>query len=131
MVVRLEVPTGAVLGTGSETVVTIRNHRAGSLDSGGQTIKPGQPALISPAGAIRIQSIPDNERQALDDKVTMACMARKTVYFDAQDKNETEEDVTAFDETGAESDQEIVAVEVTPSEVSPIITVRAATIPKP
>ncbi len=105
--------------------------RAGSLDSGGQTIKPGQQALISLTGVIRIQNIPDNEVHALEDKVTMACMARKTVYFDAQDKNETEEDVTAFDETGAESDQEIVAVEVTPSEVSPIITVSAATIPKP
>ncbi len=106
--------------------------RGGEMDAGGQTLKPGQQAIISPAGAIRIQAIPPAEMGAIDDKVTMACMARKTVYFDAKDKDETglPGDVTAFDETGAGEEQEIEVIEVTQPTVSPDITVSAASIPR-
>jgi uncharacterized delta-60 repeat protein len=66
MVVRLEVPTGAVLGTGSETVVTIRNHRAGSLDSTfvADPILRGQVGRIgfAPDGKVFIDhSLPHNQ----------------------------------------------------------------------
>lgn len=112
--------------------------RAGNLDAGGQKLEPGQQAIISPAGVIRIQPIPPAELKGVEDKVSAACAARKTVYFDVKEKQESgldegqaEGEVTAFDEAaGAESD-EIVAIEVTVPTVSPDITVSAASIPRP
>lgn len=113
--------------------------RAGSLDAGGQRLEPGQQAIISPSGGIRIQPIPPGEMKGLDDKVSMACAARKTVYFDVKenqesglDEGQVEGEVTAFDEAaGAGEENEIVAIEVTPPTVSPDVTVSAASIPRP
>ncbi len=113
--------------------------RAGALDAGGQRLEPGQQAIISPSGGIRIQPIPPGEIKGIEDKVSMACAARKTVYFDVRDKQETnldegqaEGEVTAFDEAaGAGGEDEIVAIEVTPPTVSPDVTVSAASIPRP
>ena len=113
--------------------------RAGTLDAGGQRLEPGQQAIISPSGGIRIQPIPPGEMKGLDDKVSMACAARKTVYFDVKERQESgldegqvEGEVTAFDEAaGAGEEDEIVAIEVTPPTVSPDVTVSAASIPRP
>ncbi len=113
--------------------------RAGSHDAGGQRLEPGQQAIISPSGGIRIQAIPPGEMKSLEDKVSMACAARKTVYFDVKEKQEggldegqIEGEVTAFDEAaGAGSEDEIVAIEVTPPTVDPNVTVSAASIPRP
>lgn len=113
--------------------------RAGNLDAGGQKLEPGQQAIISPSGAIRIQPIPPAEMKGLDDKVSAACAARKSVYFDVKEKQESglddgqnEGEVTAFDEAaGADNEDEIVAIEVTPPSVSPNVTVSAASIPRP
>lgn len=113
--------------------------RSGTLDAGGQRLEPGQQAIISPSGGIRIQPIPPGEIKNLEDKVSMACAARKTVYFDVKEKQENsldegqvEGEVTAFDEAaGAGADEEIVAIEVTPPSVSPDVTVSAASIPRP
>lgn len=113
--------------------------RAGNLDAGGQKVEPGQQAIISPTGAIRIQSIPPAEMSKLEDKVSAACAARKTVYFDVKEKQESaldagqgEGEVTAFDEAaGADAGDEIVAIEVTPPSVSTDVTVSAASIPRP
>lgn len=65
--------------------------KGGDLDLGGQTLKAGQQAIIrnGPPGlpnTIEIRDIPDNERAALDEKVTLACMAKRTVYFDVREK---------------------------------------------
>lgn len=113
--------------------------RSGALDAGGQRLEPGQQAIISPSGGIRIQPIPPGELKGVEDKVSMACAARKTVYFDVKEKQESgldegqaEGEVTAFDEAaGAGEDDEIVAIEVTPPGVSPDVTVSAASIPRP
>ncbi len=113
--------------------------RAGTLDAGGQRLEPGQQAIISPSGGIRIQPIPPGELKNLEDKTSMACAARKTVYFDVKEKQESgldegqiEGEVTAFDEAaGAGDEDEIVAIEVTPPTVSPNVTVSAASIPRP
>jgi hypothetical protein len=110
-----------------EGAITVQ---AGSRDAGGQTLNQGQQALISPAGVIRIQNIPASEIRSLDEKVSMACLARKTVYFDVKEQKAgvADDRITAFD---AEADtNEIVAVEVTPPAVAPEVTVSAASIPR-
>lgn len=65
--------------------------KGGDLDLGGQTLKAGQQAIIRKGApgqpnVVQIQQIPDNEKQALEEKVTLACMAKKTVYFEVREK---------------------------------------------
>ena len=119
-------------------------------DGGGETIKGGQQAIIrrlpGRAPTIEIQAIPDNEMAEIQDKVTLACNARKTVYFDVAakkelteegaaegevptDTTEEEEDLSAgdagtgegwatiFDQADGETVDAIVVVEVTPVEL--------------
>jgi hypothetical protein len=62
---------------------------AGIVDTGGHPLKNGQQAIITPGanGAppqIKIQDIPNNQVKDLNQKVTMACNAKKTVYFEAR-----------------------------------------------
>ena len=84
--------------------------QGGENDAGGYVVKPGQQAFIpSGGGPIQVADITSNQMATLDDKVTMACMARKTVYFEARDEADN---LTAFD---SEEVQEIVAVETTPA----------------
>jgi hypothetical protein len=105
--------------------------RGGTLDAGGQTLTQGQQALIKPDGTIEIRDIPANELISIGEKASMACMARKTVYFDVKGNSEAagEENSTAFDEAAGAGD-EIVAIEVTPTDISPEVTVSAASIPR-
>jgi hypothetical protein len=125
----IEVTTEGTTVSLLEGDITIRG---GERDGGGQVLKQGQQALISPSGMIQIQDIPAGQMKALDDKVTMACMARKSVYFDVKEQEVDSEggDVTAFDETGDTVD-EIVVIEVVPPVLPPVITVSAASIPQP
>ena len=94
--------------------------RGGEYDSGGQTLRSGQQAIITPGrpgtpNSISVQSIPQEEIRALDDKVTVACMAKNTVYFEVAARRTTSEgDKTAFDST----EQEIVPVVVVPADLS-------------
>ena len=65
--------------------------RGGSADLGGQTLRAGEQAIIrqGAAGAsnrIQIQKIPPAEAPLLDDKVSQACMAKKTVYFEVKER---------------------------------------------
>jgi hypothetical protein len=85
--------------------------RAGAMDLAGQTLKGGQQAVIRRRGVgeaneITITDIPKNETPMLEEKVSMACMARRTVYFDVQSA------VAGFNGTSAEAERELVAVEV-------------------
>lgn len=70
-----------------EGEVTIGGDAAGG---GGRTLKGGEQAVITQnpgqPPTIIIQPIPDEERAAIEDKVTLACNARRTVYFDASQK---------------------------------------------
>ena len=69
--------------------VTIR----GDLTGGGESLKSGQQAVItrnSPTEppVITIQDIPADQKEALGNKVNMACMARKTVYFTVEERKD-------------------------------------------
>lgn len=105
--------------------------QAGQNDAGGQVITPGQQAFIPAGGGpMEISNITNDQMANLDDKVTMACMARKTVYFEVRDNKVDDqlapesEEITAFDE--AEDEEEIVAVETTPGDIPVEFTVSAA-----
>jgi len=125
--------------------------RAGEMDMGGQIVRTGQQAIIrrgapgSP-NIIQIQSIPPSESAALDDKVAMACMAKKTVYFEVREKQSlglegpstdgTVGDgtpVTAFDgnsatNTSSVSVGEIVVIPTVPTQLPVQFTVSPATL---
>ena len=69
--------------------VTIR----GDLTGGGESLKPGQQAVItrnspSEPPTITIRDIPADQKEALGNKVNMACMARKTVYFTVEERKD-------------------------------------------
>lgn len=71
--------------------VTVR----GDLTGGGESLKPGQQAIItrkssSEPPVIKIQAIPKDQMKSIEDKVSIACMARKTVYFETPDKETNE-----------------------------------------
>lgn len=68
--------------------------RGGEADLGGQVLKAGQQAIIRKGAAgqpstVTVQNIPPSESAALDDKVAMACMAKKTVYFEIKERSVT------------------------------------------
>ena len=74
-----------------EGEVTVEGDGGGG---GGRTIKGGEQAIIRQLSGQRptiiIQPITDDQREMIEDKVTMACNACRTVYFDvAQKKSET------------------------------------------
>jgi hypothetical protein len=65
--------------------------RGGNLDLGGHTLHSGEQAILRPGpvgqpNIVTVQPIPKSEVSALDDKVAMACMAKKTVYFEVREK---------------------------------------------
>ncbi|MES2691850.1 MAG: hypothetical protein V4773_00165 [Verrucomicrobiota bacterium] len=65
--------------------------RGGPQDLGGHTLHSGEQAIIRPGppgqpNIVQINAIPQGEVAQLDDKVAMACMAKKTVYFEVRDK---------------------------------------------
>lgn len=96
----------------------------GELLTGGQPLVPGQQAIITRDSnfeppTITIQPIPKDDMKRLVDKVSIACMARKTVHFDVV--------------RGANPDDEptIVPVEVLPGTLDPQITISPYNIPAP
>ena len=65
--------------------------KSGTQDLGGHTLHAGEQAIIHPGGPgganqVEIQRIPPSEMTQLSDKVDMACMAKKTVYFEVKEK---------------------------------------------
>lgn len=98
-----------------EGEVTVRPGANGAGGGGGETIGSGQQAIIRQlpgrAPEIEIRPIPDDERQAIDDKVAQACNARRTVYFDTRQKPEespsdSSELVAATDAEEKEAEEE-------------------------
>jgi hypothetical protein len=132
---------------------TVRSGDGNALDLGGQVLRAGQQAFIRRGTAgqppvIQIETIPPSAMAALDDKVAMACIAKKSVYFEAVDRsvgsggdgatdslvagaaadkqgddNTNNSGVSAFDDTPA---QRIVAVEVVPVKLPVEFTVSPA-----
>ena len=84
--------------TDTETRISVIDGEVtvqGGLSGGGESVHTGQQAVItrsSPTApsVVKIQSIPPEQAKALSDRVAIACMARKTVYFDV-DKNDPTE----------------------------------------
>lgn len=95
--------------------VTIR----GQGFAGGEHLQPGQQAVITRtainhAPTVKIQPIPESELPGLESKVTQACMARRTVYFDVAER-----------ETDSDGSPKLVAIEVTPTnpnDIGPVIS---------
>ena len=101
--------------------------RGGSMDMGGQNLKPGQQAIMTPGGPgqpskITIQKIPPAQKQALDKKVTMACMAKSTVYFDVVTKLNAASEAAKSNSAASQ----IVAKPVTPAILPTDYTVSAS-----
>lgn len=122
--------------------------RAGVMDMGGQTIHAGEQAIIRPAGPgepnmVEIKKIPASETSQLDDKVAMACMAKKTVYFEVRGRqtNSGNGEVNAFTtDDGAtrtagspfvDSAGEIVAIPVVPTNLPVQFTISPASLTTP
>ncbi len=127
---------------------TVRSGDGSALALGGQVLKAGQQATIRRGSVgqppiVQIETIPPSAMAALDDKVAMACIAKKSVYFEAVDRsvgsggdaatdslvagageeNQGDAGVSAFDESPA---QELVAVEVVPVKLPVEFTVSPA-----
>lgn len=127
--------------------------RAGALDMGGQVLRAGDQAIIRRGAVgqpnqIQIQRIPTPERTQLDDKVAMACLAKRSVYFEVREKKTDGTDgsgsntsvsestrVDAFDGNSANATGsisgggEIVAVPTVPKELPTQFTVSPANLP--
>ena len=126
-----------VIGTdGDQTTVSLLEGDVtvrGDQYTGGQTLKPGQQAIItrsSPTAPpkIVIQTIPPNQMQGLNDRVTQACVARKQVFFASVDpKNISPQSVF----TQQDPTPQLVPVQIVPPTISPVITVSADAIPAP
>ncbi len=70
-----------------EGSVTLR----GDNMAGGESLQPGQQAVIRSRGLnqppeITIGTIPDDQRERIEDMVNGACQARKKVYFDVAER---------------------------------------------
>ncbi len=108
--------------------------RGGSKDIGGQVLRPGERAVVraAPAGlppTVTISRIPPEALQVSDERVSVACNARKTVTFEVIEKKAAEGlDASADKPTGGTpaapgdnpaggegADQEIVVKPTVPS----------------
>jgi hypothetical protein len=138
--------------------------KAGPNDMGGHTLYAGQQAIIRQGNdggpnTIEITKIPPQEAPQLDEKVAIACAAKKTVYFEVRERpaesgeRQTKEEaaasdaaagasttpggdpnvVTAFDGNSGTPNtpivREIVPVPVVPVELPVQYTVSPATLP--
>lgn len=110
----------------------------GSLDLNGRILHDGEQATIRAGAAgkpnvVEIEKISSEQRGALDDKVSMACMAKRTVYFDTRDINDKTSGgapANAFaSDDNNNSGQEIIAIPVVPTNVTPDITISPSTLP--
>ncbi len=125
----------AIETNADETVIDLLEGdvtvRGGSKDIGGQVLRPGERAVVrsAPAGlppTVTISRIPPEALQVSDERVSVACNAKKTVTFEAIEKKADEGLDAPAGEAGnpagpapggdATEDQEIVAKPTVPSE---------------
>lgn len=75
--------------------------------SAGESLKPGQQAIARKTAdgkvVVTIQPIPENESSKLDELVSLACISRRTVYFESVER------------AGSPGEREIVPVRATPA----------------
>ncbi len=94
--------------------------RGSSKDVGGQILRPGERAIVRAsagnlAPTITISRIPQEELDASDARVTVACNARKTVTFDIIEKK-AEVGLDGPPDIPGGGDQEIVVKPTIPAE---------------
>lgn len=109
---------------------------SGALDLGGRTLHAGEQATIQPGAPgqpnrIEIAKIPSDRLAVLEEKAAMACMAKRTVYFDTRESAEQGGNLPNAFGGEAESTQEIIAITVVPTNVSPDITISPSSLPSP
>ncbi|HSY53852.1 MAG TPA: FecR domain-containing protein [Opitutaceae bacterium] len=91
----------------------------------GQVLHGGQEAIVRSDAAnhtssiVHVGQIPDDRKQFLDDRASMACIAKKTVYFEVVDKN-----------IDGNPTQEIQAAEVVPTNKPTDFTVSPSQLPQ-
>jgi hypothetical protein len=101
--------------------VTIRSSSGGA----GQVLHGGQEAIVrtdattQTSSIVHIGPIPDERKQFLSDRVAMACIAKRTVYFEVVDRK---------DNVG-ETTQEIQAAEVVPTNKPTDFTISPSQLP--
>jgi len=157
---------GAVNIRGGKVVIQNEGHKttismlegestvtSGNINMGGHPLRNGQQAVITPSGpggasVVKIQSIPSGQMPQLESKVTMACTAKKTVYFEARvrSQNNTQtmaevaanagvESVTSSTSTTSSAESSVTAGPVTafdaPSLNSPTPTTPTSTATTP
>ncbi|WP_438483496.1 hypothetical protein [Oleiharenicola lentus] len=85
----------SIEATPEETIVDLLEGditvRGGERDIGGQVLRAGERAVIRPsltgaAPTVTIMQIPEEARKVVDERVAIACNARKTVTFDVIEK---------------------------------------------
>jgi hypothetical protein len=97
--------------------VTVRST---GKDVGGQILRPGERAVIRPSAipgaepSITIMPIPQESMKVDDERVEMACNAKKTVTFAAIDRPSGQTGDAGNEAAGADADQEIVAKPTVP-----------------
>jgi hypothetical protein len=119
------------------------------MDLGGHALRAGQQAIIRPGApgqpnTIEIVPIPQNELGKLEEKVAMACMAKRTVYFETRTRQQSNGDSTpgginAFNigmgtrpaGTYVGADGEIIAIPVVASSPPVQFTVSPASLTTP
>jgi hypothetical protein len=82
----------------NETVVSLLEGDvtvSGTEVSGSQNLKPGQQAIMRKAApdqptVITIRTISPETNKKADDQVSLACISRRTVYFEAADREGSE-----------------------------------------
>ncbi len=97
----------------------------GDQDPTGQVLRPGERAIIQAgltgeAPSLTIGEIPKNELESIDERVTIACNAKKTVTFEANDSK---------GQDGSSADQEIVPKPTVPNQLPANITVSVDRLP--
>ena len=132
----------AIDTTDEQTTIDLLNGdatvRGGDQDLGGQILRPGDRAVIRQGKAGQPRSVvvsqtPPMALQGLENRVTLACNAKKTVSFDViEKKSEQGLDAPAegaAQESSAATDQEIVARPTVPEKLPTNITVSADRLP--
>lgn len=109
--------------------------RGGSRDLGGQVLRPGEQAVIRPGPpgrppSITVGPIDRDVAASLDDKVNVACNAKKTVSFETIEKKAEQgldappdDNLPGGGDTDTGGDQEIVVRPTTPTAPPPVITI--------
>jgi hypothetical protein len=108
----------------------------GPLDLSGRQLESGQRALIrrGPQGQpnpVEIEKIPSDRLSFLEERASIACMAKRTVYFETRERGEAPSDTSLINTFGGQdtSSEEIVAIPVVPTNLTPDITISPSTLP--